>query len=72
LKNSGDIIDEIFLVPIEMPVHLKAIALGALFVVVSFSYIDSMIFLLFFIKDYKFFGGSAKSKGGSSILGLCC
>jgi hypothetical protein len=54
-----------------MPVQLKGIALGALFLVVSFLSLNfNNLFLI--IKNYMHFGGNAKSKGGTSILSLLC
>ena len=60
------------LVPIGLPAHLKAIALGALFVVVSFVFLFEFFESFYDYKDYRFFGGNAKSKGGSSVLSMCC
>ena len=50
LNERNGMIDRMFLVPVGMPAHLKAIALGALFVVVS-----SSLSLAFQFGEFSFF-----------------
>jgi hypothetical protein len=60
-----------YLVPIDMPVQLKGIALGALFLIVSFLFFVLVHYFWFFLfKNFMHFGGNAKNKGGTSIFSL--